>query len=97
MTKTRFYTLRRLDTAGTIQAIAVNGYTDGAFNYYKMGRVWFAIVPEYGISLVMAGTRKEAAILAFNQLDELQECTRTNGENLRQFFLEKARSAADLK
>lgn len=97
MTKTRFYTLRRTNTTGSIQAIAVNGYTDGAFNYYKMGRIWYAIVPEYGISLLMAGTRKEAARLAFNRLDELQEFARINGESLHQFFLEKARAAATIE
>lgn len=96
MKKEAFYTLTRDPAAGSVKAILRSGYTDGAFNYYKMGSKWFAIVPDYGLALATAYTRKEAARIAFNNLDKLEEYDKTNGESMRNFFLEKARQAATI-
>ena len=97
MIKTRFYTLRRDNITGSVKAIAASGYTDGAFYYYKLGHRWHAIVPNYGLSIATAYTRKEACRIAFAHLDKLREYEQINGESLRQLFLEKARAAASIE
>ena len=97
MTKDRFFTLRRDNHTGSVIAIAVDGYTDGKFCYYKLGRWWHAIDRSYGLSVATAHTRKEARRLAYACLDKLREYERTNGESMRQLFLEKAREAATIE
>ena len=96
MKKETFYTLARDPATGSVKAILRSGYTDGAFNYYKMNSKWFAIVPQYGLALATAYTRKEAVRIAFNNLDRLKEYDKTNGESMRNLFLEKARRAATI-
>ena len=96
MKKEAFYTLVRDLETGSVKAMLRSGYTDGAFNYYKMNSKWFAIVPQYGLALATAYTRKEAVKIAFNKLDKLEEYDKTNGESMRNLFLEKARQTATI-
>lgn len=60
MKKQIFYTM--IYHHGATRAVRVNGYTDGAFNYYKntFGR-WHAIEPTTGLDVYgMQPTRKAA-------------------------------------
>lgn len=97
MMKDRFFVLRRDEHTGSVKAVAVNGYTDGGFGYYKLGSWWHAIERSYGLSVATAHTRKEACIIAYAHLDKLREYEQINGESMRQLFLEKAREAATIE
>lgn len=59
MKKTTFYSMVREE--GEIIAKLQQGYTDGAFNYYKKGSQWLAIHPANGLSICSSYTRKDAA------------------------------------
>ena len=59
MKKHNFYTMVRED--GQNIAKRQEGYTDGIFNYYKKGSLWFAIHPSNGLAICSEYTRKAAA------------------------------------
>lgn len=59
MKKQKFYSMVRED--GAIIAKLHEGYTDGTYNYYRKGSIWFAIYPANGLSICTGNTRKAAA------------------------------------
>lgn len=44
----------------------VNGWTDGKYNYYKNGYMWFCIVPDIGIAAVTGSSRKDVMTQAYD-------------------------------
>lgn len=62
MKKITFYSLHNdKENNGEIEARLHNGYTDGKFNYYKIGKnTWFAIDPRTGIAICQNKTRRLA-------------------------------------
>lgn len=60
MKKIKFYSLHKDNiNNGKIEARLHDGYTDGKFNYYKMGTdTWWAIDPDTGIAVGNDKTRK---------------------------------------
>lgn len=69
MKKINFYTLKAQGVE------SVSGYTDGTFNYYTSGgnsyNGWAAILPDCGLSVCFANTRKKCAEIAHSA--EMQE------------------------
>lgn len=60
MKRKEFATLRSVD--GHVIAVYVKGYTDGVFNYYKVGKrnYWHAVHPLTGMSVAFEYTRTSA-------------------------------------
>ena len=83
MKKCSFYTRKTGDIVER-----VNGWTDGVYNYYKNGDMWFCIVPEIGISCAHANSRKEAAEMGHsgNVVSYLTTIMARDGEKLKEEF-----------
>ena len=66
MKKCSFYTCKT--KAGINGGIVerVNGWTDGVYNYYKNGDMWFCIIPEVGIAAVTGYSRKDVVSQAYD-------------------------------
>lgn len=62
MKKCTFYTMHQI--GGGTEAKLHTGYTDGKFNYYKAGSIWFAIDPQTGIAVCNNNTRASAGEIA---------------------------------
>ena len=62
MKKTTFYSMVREEGKNIAKLQA--GYTDGTYNYYKRGSMWYVIHPVNGLSICMNHTRKAAAARA---------------------------------
>ena len=81
MKKTTFYT--RMHFNHKVQAVQVDGYTDGTFNYYrnKFGQ-WHAIIPGIGLSVsgAMVYTRKAAQVIAHEGAVRIAEFMQAHGE-----------------
>lgn len=86
MTKIEFYSLCGYGDSN-IAKVKREGYTDGKYQYYRLGSVWFAIVPGYGASIATGKTRKEAQAKAHEKTEALEKIIETNGEKLRERFL----------
>lgn len=87
MKKIMFYTRQRINNK--IQAVPVQGYTDGRYHYYKdkFGR-WFAIVPEVGLSPsgCCVYTRKLAQAIIHEHAPKIAEFMRTRGAEESAYF-----------
>ena len=90
MKKCSFYTRK---TGGIVER--VNGWTDGVYNYFKNGDMWFCIVPEVGISCANANSRKAAAEMghSVNVVSCLAAIMDRDGEKLREKFNELIQAA----
>lgn len=86
MTKIEFYSLHGYSDSNIVK-VKHEGYTDGKYQYYKLGSVWFAIVPGYGLSIAKGKTRKEAQAKAHEITEAIEKFLETNGEKLRERFL----------
>lgn len=88
MKKCSFYT--RKTKAGINGGIVerVSGWTDGVYNYYKNGDMWFCIVPDIGISCAYANSRKEAAEIGHsaNTVSYIAATMDRDSEKLREKF-----------
>ena len=90
MKKFSFYTRK---TGGIVER--VNGWTDGVYNYYKNGDMWYCIVPEVGISCAHANSRKEAEEMGHseNVVSYLAAIMDRDGEKLKEKFNELIQAA----
>ena len=88
MKKCSFYT--RKTKAGIKGGIVerVNGWTDGKFNYYRNGDMWFGIVPDIGIAAVTGYSRKDVVAQAYcpDIVDKIAAIMERDGEKLREKF-----------
>ena len=96
MKKTNFYSMVRED--GATIAKLQQGYTDGAFNYYKKDSQWHAIHPTNGLSICSSYTRKEAAARAHEpvMLQRITAALERNQDTAERFTaaVKKAKEAA---
>lgn len=83
MKKCSFYTRKTGDIVER-----VNGWTDGKFNYYKNGDMWFCIVPDIGIAAVTGSSRKDVVDQAYNPdiVDKIAAIMDRDGAKLREKF-----------
>lgn len=95
MKKCSFYT--RKTKAGIKGGIVewVNGWTDGTYNYYKNGDMWFCIVPDIGIAAVTGYSRKDVMLQAYDHdiVDKISAIMDRDGEELREKFNELIQAA----
>ena len=82
MKKCSFYTRK---TKGIER---VNGWTDGTYNYYKNGDVWFCIVPEVGFAAATGYSRKDVVAQVYDHdiAAKIAAIMDRDGEKLREKF-----------
>ena len=100
MKKLSFFTLCR--TRSSIEALHVNGYTDGVFHYYRGPEKWHAVHPETGLSVCTGGSRPAVADLANSSdlLEKVNQALEQHGAEWKQVFSEKVaafEAAASMK
>ena len=90
MKKCSFYTRK---TGGIVER--VNGWTDGTYNYYRNGDMWFCIVPEVGIAAATGYSRKDVVAQAYNPVivDKIAAIMDRDGEELKEKFNELIQAA----
>ena len=83
MKKYSFYTRK---AGGIVER--VNGWTDGTYNYYKNGDVWFCIVPEVGLSAAMGSSKKDVVAQVYDHdiADKIAAIMDRDGEKLEEEF-----------
>ena len=83
MKKCSFYTRK---TGGIVER--VNGWTDGAYNYYKNGDLWFCIVPDIGIAAVTGYSRKDVVAQVYDHdiATKIASIIDRDGEKLKEKF-----------
>lgn len=83
MKKCSFYTRK---TGGIVER--VNGWTDGVYNYYKNGDMWFCIVPDIGIAAVTGSSRKDVVSQVYDHdiADKIATIMNKDGATLREKF-----------
>lgn len=83
MKKCIFYTRK---TGGIVER--VNGWTDGTYNYYKNGDLWYCIVPEVGLSVAMGRSREDVVSQVYNHdiADKISSIMDRDGEKLKEKF-----------
>ena len=83
MKKCSFYTCK---TGGIVER--VNGWTDGTYNYYKNGDVWFCIVPEVGLSAAMGSSKKDVVAQVYDHdvAAKIAAIMDRDGEKLKEKF-----------
>lgn len=66
----------------------VNGWTDGKFNYYRNGDMWFCIVPDIGIAAATSYSRKDVVNQVYNPdiAAKIATIMDRDGEKLREKF-----------
>ena len=66
----------------------VNGWTDGKFNYYKNGDMWFCIVPDIGIAAVTGSSRKDVVTQVYDHdtAAKIASIMDRDGEKLKEKF-----------
>lgn len=88
MKKCSFYT--RKNKAGRKGGMVecVNGWTDGTYNYYKNGDMWYCIVPDIGIAAAMGYSRKDVMSQAYDPdiAAKIAAIMDREGETLREKF-----------
>ena len=88
MKKCSFYTRKNKTgrTGGTV--VCVNGWTDGTYNYYKNGDLWFCIIPDIGIAAVTGSSRKDVVTQAYDHdiAAKIAAIMNRDGEKLREKF-----------
>ena len=83
MKKCSFYTRK---TGGIVER--VNGWTDGVYNYYKNGDMWFCIIPKVGIAAATGYSRKDVVSQVYNHdiAAKIVAIMDRDGEKLREKF-----------
>ena len=83
MKKCSFYTRK---AGGIVER--VNGWTDGTYNYYKNGDMWFCIVPEVGLSAAMGSSKKDVVAQVYDHdiADKIAAIMDRDGATLREKF-----------
>lgn len=83
MKKCSFYTRK---AEGIVER--VNGWTDGTYNYYKNGDMWYCIVPEVGLATAMGYSRKDVMSQAYDPdiASKIAAIMDREGETLRGKF-----------
>lgn len=83
MKKCSFYTRK---TGGIVER--VDGWTDGTYNYYKDGDMWYCIVPEVGIAATTGYSRKDVVSQAYDHgiADKIAAIMDRDGEELKEKF-----------
>ena len=74
--KCSFYTIRRDKEDDKQKPHKVDGYTDGIYNYYAIGKrskTWHVIHPVYGLSIVWMETRQAAQARALELSDKIRD------------------------
>ena len=74
--KCSFYTIRRDKEDDKQKPHKVDGYTDGVYNYYAIGKrskTWYVIHPVYGLSIVWMETRQAAQARALELSDKIRD------------------------
>lgn len=74
--KCSFYTIRRDKEDDKQKPHKVDGYTDGIYNYYAIGKrskTWYVIHPVYGLSIVWMETRQAAQARALELSDKIRD------------------------
>ena len=74
--KCSFYTIRRSETTKRPVVQQMDGYTDGIYNYYSIGRSakqWYAIHPVYGLSVAYESTRQATQARALELSDKFRD------------------------
>lgn len=88
MEKCSFYTRKNKTgrTGGIVER--VNGWTDGTYNYYKNGDLWFCIIPEVGLAAATGYSRKDVVDQAYNSdiVDKIAAIMDRDGEKLKEKF-----------
>ena len=88
MKKCSFYT--RKAKAGIKDGIVerVNGWTDGVFNYYRNGDMWYCIIPEVGIAAVTGSSRKDVMYRVYDHdiASKVVAIMARDGEKLKEKF-----------
>ena len=66
----------------------MNGWTDGVYNYYKNGDMWYCIVPEVGLSAAMGSSKKDvvAQVYDHDRADKIAAIMDRDGEKLKEEF-----------
>lgn len=82
MKKCSFYTRK---TKGIER---VNGWTDGVYNYYRNGDMWFCIVPDIGIAAVTGYSKKDVVAQVYSRdiVDKIAAIMDRDGEELKEKF-----------
>ena len=83
MKKCSFYTRK---AGGIVER--VNGWTDGKYNYYKNGDMWFCIVPDIGIAAVTGSSRKDVVTQVYDHdiAAKIASIMDRDGEKLKEKF-----------
>ena len=83
MKKCSFYTRK---AGGIVER--VNGWTDGVYNYYKNGDLWFCIVPDIGIAAVTGSSRKDVVAQVYDHdiVAKIAAIMERDGEKLKEEF-----------
>lgn len=83
MKKCSFYTRK---TGGIVER--VNGWTDGTYNYYRNGDMWFCIVPDIGIAAAMGSSKKDVVAQVYSRdiVDKIAAIMDRDGEELKEKF-----------
>ena len=83
MKKCSFYTRK---TGGIVER--VNGWTDGRYNYYRNGDMWFCIIPEVGIAAVTGSSRKDVVSQVYDHdiADKIATIMERDSEKLKEEF-----------
>ena len=82
MKKCSFYTCK---TKGIER---VNGWTDGTYNYYKDGSIWFCIVPEVGLAAARGSSKKDVVAQVYDHdiVAKIALIMDRDGEKLKEKF-----------
>jgi len=96
--KCSFYTIRRDKGDDKPTPHKVDGYTDGVYNYYSIGdkrnKIWHAIHPVYGLSIVWKETRQATQARALELADSVRKLD--DGKDARlQAYADAIRAAQD--
>ena len=89
MKKCSFYTRK---TKGIER---VNGWTDGVYNYYRNGDMWYCIIPEVGIAAATSYSRKDVVSQVYDHdvADKIAAIMDRDGEKLKEKFKELIQAA----
>ena len=83
MKKCSFYTRK---TGGIVER--VDGWTDGTYNYYKKGDMWYCISPEVGLAAATGYSRKDVVAQVYDHdiAAKIASIMNKDGEKLREKF-----------
>lgn len=97
--KCSFYTIRRDEGDKHPAPHKVDGYTDGLYNYYGIGKrskTWHAVHPVFGLSVSMADTRQAAQSRALELSEKVREFeAKADADKRLQAYADAIRAAQD--